>query len=109
LVGGILVTWLKATGDAIWILLSTGYFVYGEGGRRGQTLGKHAFSIRVVDLDSATPIGYGRAFIRFLGHFVSGFVFYLGYLWMLWDPERQCWHDKFAHDVVVPEAAYPVF
>jgi hypothetical protein len=27
---------------------------------------------------------------------------------MLWDPERQCWHDKFAGDYVVPVASYPV-
>jgi len=28
--------------------------------------------------------------------------------WMLWDREKQTWHDKFANDVVVPESAYPV-
>ena len=32
----------------------------------------------------------------------------LGYWWMLWDPEKQCWHDKFATDYVVPESAYPI-
>jgi len=39
---------------------------------------------------------------------VSWVVFLLGYLWMLWDSEKQCWHDKFAGDVVVPVSAYPV-
>jgi len=29
-------------------------------------------------------------------------------LWMLWDREKQCWHDKTANSVVVPEPAYPV-
>ena len=36
--------------------------------------------------------------------FVSIFSFIcilLGYLWMLWDGEKQCWHDKAARDVVV--------
>jgi uncharacterized RDD family membrane protein YckC len=32
----------------------------------------------------------------------------LGYLWMLWDKERQTWHDKFANSVVVPVSAYPI-
>ena len=32
----------------------------------------------------------------------------IGYLWMLWDKEKQCWHDKAANDVVVPVSAYPV-
>ena len=39
---------------------------------------------------------------------VSGFVCLLGYLWMLWDRERQTWHDKVANTVVVPTSAYPV-
>jgi hypothetical protein len=29
------------------------------------------------------------------------------YRWMPWDKESQCWHDKFAGDVVVPVSAYP--
>ena len=35
-------------------------------------------------------------------------MFLLGYFWMLWDREKQTWHDKFANDVVVPTSAYPV-
>jgi uncharacterized RDD family membrane protein YckC len=89
-------------------VLSVAYYTYCEGAPRGQTLGKHALAIRVIDLDTGGPIGYGRAFIRYIGRIVSAFVFYLGYIWMLWDPEKQCWHDKFAGDVVVPESAYPV-
>ena len=33
---------------------------------------------------------------------------FLGFFWMLWDKEKQCWHDKFASDVVVPVSAYPI-
>ena len=33
---------------------------------------------------------------------------YLGYFWMLWDGEKQTWHDKLATTVVVPVAYYPV-
>ena len=32
----------------------------------------------------------------------------LGYLWMLWDREKQCWQDKIATTVVVPVQYYPV-
>ena len=41
-------------------------------------------------------IGYARAFIRWLVSLVSGVVILLGYLWMLWDREKQTWHDKAA-------------
>jgi uncharacterized RDD family membrane protein YckC len=36
-----------------------------------------------------------------LGSLVSGWVFYLGYLWMLWDSEKQTWHDKMVSSVVI--------
>jgi uncharacterized RDD family membrane protein YckC len=42
-----------------------------------------------------------RAFARWIGRYVSALIIYIGYLWMLWDKEKQCWHDKFASDVVV--------
>ena len=32
---------------------------------------------------------------------VSGAVLGLGYLWMLWDAEKQTWHDKVAKTYVV--------
>ena len=75
----------------------------------GQTIGKRMLGIRVYDFGgSGGPIGYGRAFIRWLGRIISGIPCYLGYLWMLWDKEKQTWHDKLATTVVVPESAYPV-
>jgi uncharacterized RDD family membrane protein YckC len=100
---------LKGVGYALGILLSIGYVVYFEGGETGQTIGKRALGIRVYDFSgTGGPIGYGRAFIRWLGRIVSGIPCYLGYLWMIWDQEKQTWHDKLATTVVVPVSAYPV-
>jgi uncharacterized RDD family membrane protein YckC len=84
------------------------YFTYLEGGPTGQTLGKRALGIRVVDFSTGGPIGYGRGAIRYVGRILSGIVCLLGYLWMLWDKEKQTWHDKFATSVVVPVQYYPV-
>ena len=99
---------LKGAGEAIALLVSIAYFTYFEGGPTGQTVGKRTMGIRVISLDDGGPIGYGRGFIRWIGRIVSAIVFFLGYFWMLWDKESQCWHDKFAGDVVVPVSAYPV-
>jgi uncharacterized RDD family membrane protein YckC len=99
---------LKGVGYAIGFILDAGYFTYFEGGPTGQTPGKRVMGIRVIDFDGGGPIGYGRGFIRFLGRIVSAIVLYIGYLWMLWDKESQCWQDKFANTVVVPESSYPV-
>jgi uncharacterized RDD family membrane protein YckC len=107
-IAGILEAALKGVGSAIAILVTIAYYTYFEGSERGQTPGKSALGIRVISLDGSGPIGYGRAFIRWIGRYVSAIVFLLGYLWMLWDKEKQCWHDKFASDVVVPVSAYPL-
>jgi uncharacterized RDD family membrane protein YckC len=72
-------------------------------GRTGQTIGKSAVNIRVVDATTGQPIGPGRALGRSLfAAFISGNVCLLGYLWMLWDENKQTWHDKIVSCVVVP-------
>jgi len=88
-------------------LVSLAYFTYFEGGPTGQTLGKKALGIRVYDFrQGASSIGYGRGFLRQIGKYLSAIPLGLGYLWMLWDKEKQCWQDKIAGTVVVPADAY---
>jgi uncharacterized RDD family membrane protein YckC len=95
-----------ATG--LYVVVGAVYFTAFIGSARGQTLGQMTLGIRVIGLDDGASIGYGRAFIRWLVSLISAVVFLLGYLWMLWDHEKQCWHDKAANDVVVPVSAYPL-
>ena len=95
------------TASAIGLLVGLAYFTYFEGGATGQTLGKRVLGIRVYDFGGGGSIGYGRAVVRYLGRYVSAIVILLGYFWMLWDKEKQTWHDKFANAVVVPVSAYP--
>jgi uncharacterized RDD family membrane protein YckC len=93
---------LGTTGSLLGFLLSLAYFTYFHGST-GQTPGDAALSIRVVDIrdNPGQPIGYGRALVRALVSIVSALVFLLGYLWMLWDPRKQTWHDKAAGCVPV--------
>lgn len=100
---------LKGAGGSVLVLLvEIAYFTLLVGSPRGQTLGQQALGIRVISFDTGGSIGYSRAFIRWIGGILSAICLLLGYLWMLWDDERQCWHDKLAGDVVVPVSAYPV-
>jgi uncharacterized RDD family membrane protein YckC len=62
----------------------------------------------VIDFRAGGPIGYPRAFIRYIARILSALPFLLGYFWMLWDREKQTWHDKLSNSVVVPTSAYPV-
>jgi uncharacterized RDD family membrane protein YckC len=92
---------LGNVGAALTLIVGIVYYTYFHGST-GQTPGDAALSIRIVDRDGGGSIGYPRAFIRWLVSIVSALVFLLGYLWMLWDSEKQCWHDKAANNVVIP-------
>ena len=92
--------------QAVSTIVSLAYFTYFEGGPSGATPGKRAMGIRVYDFREGGAIGYGRGFLRQIGKWLSTIPLFLGYFWMLWDKEKQCWHDKVANDVVVPADAY---
>jgi uncharacterized RDD family membrane protein YckC len=98
----------EAGGSALNLLVALGYFGYLEGSPSGQTIGKRALGIRVIDFRTGGPIGFGRGVLRYPARFLSALPLLLGYFWMLWDKEKQTWHDKLIGDVVVPVSAYPV-
>jgi uncharacterized RDD family membrane protein YckC len=100
IVSGILRAVLHDAGAVIGILIDIAYFTYFEGSS-GQTLGKSACNIKVIDDSTGGSIGYGRAFLRWIGRIISTIPIFLGYFWMLWDGNKQCWHDKIANDFVV--------
>jgi uncharacterized RDD family membrane protein YckC len=74
-------------------------------GSRSQTFGKMALGIKVVDAESRSPIGYGRAFRRWLSTATLRALFtiptVIDHLWPLHDSRNQALHDKFARSVVV--------
>jgi uncharacterized RDD family membrane protein YckC len=68
----------------------------------GQTWGRRIVGIKVVRVDNGQPIGWGRAIGRtLLEGSISGWICYLGFLWMLWDDNKQTWHDKIVGSIVV--------
>jgi uncharacterized RDD family membrane protein YckC len=107
-VTGVLRLVLGSAGQALSILVGLAYYVYLEGSPSGQTVGKRALNIRVVRFQDGGPLGYGTAALRYVCRFLSTIPCLLGYFWMLWDPQKQTWHDKLAGTVVVPTASYPV-
>ncbi len=72
-------------------------------GRTGRTWGRSVRNLRVVDDQTGEPIGFARAVGRTLFANVISNILFLGYLWMLWDPDQRTWHDKVAHTIVVVE------
>jgi uncharacterized RDD family membrane protein YckC len=101
-------SWVKVSVDPRALLLLIAYFSFFEGSASGQTVGKKLLNIRVVDLGNGQPIGFVRAAVRNVVAYFVSVIFLLGYLWMLWDEEKQTWHDKVTSSVVVPTDAFPV-
>lgn len=66
----------------------------------GRSPGKWLMGIRIVRADGKR-LSMGTALLRYVAYALSGFFFSLGYLWMLWDANRQTWHDKVAKTYVV--------
>lgn len=88
------VVYLIAIVAAIW-------YVGEYEGNRGATIGKQVMKCTVVRKGTDQPLGFGRAVGRQLAKIVSGIPCYLGYLWMLWDSDKQTWHDKIAEAQVI--------
>jgi len=66
----------------------------------GATPGDMIQGVKVVTTDEQS-FGLGTSVVRFIGYLVSWFVFCLGFLWVIWDKDKQGWHDKMAKTYVV--------
>ena len=67
---------------------------------KGTTIGGIVCGLRVVRLDDR-PLDWPTTVVRALGCFLSLAVAGLGFVWVVFDSERQSWHDKIAGTVVV--------
>lgn len=81
------------------LLAGATYFTWFHG-MGGRTPGKMLLGLRVIQA-SGDPMTPGIAFLRWVGYFISGFVFCLGFLWIAFDGRKQGWHDKIAATVVI--------
>ncbi len=79
------------------------YYVYLHGAY-GQTFGKMAVRVRVLNEDGSR-LGYRRSFLRWLGYLLCDLTLDLGYVWAAFDPRKQGLHDKICRTIVVHENA----
>jgi len=80
-------------------ILTIAYYTYFHGST-GQTPGKMLCKLKVVRVNGGL-LGYGKAFLRWVGYVLSGFIFCLGFLWAGWDKNKQAWHDKIVGTYVI--------
>ena len=103
---------IAADADAIGIILyvlgfaaAIGFQIWNfvmKQGTTGYSIGKGLMGIKVVGVNTGQPIGTGSGFVRWLMHaFIDGAICYLGFLWPLWDAQKQTWGDKVASSIVI--------
>lgn len=82
----------------LWMLAAAtfaGFYVW-----KGATLGGLVLRLKVVRLDGRR-IDFPCALVRTCTTFFSVLFGGIGWLWCLWDKDRQAWHDMLAGTVVV--------
>ncbi len=82
---------LVLLGVMIMIVLPAAYIIFMVA--KGQTLGNKVAGMRFLTPEGNAP-GFGRSFVRFIVQYLISGIFFIGYLWMFWDPQQQTLHDK---------------
>jgi serine/threonine-protein kinase len=109
LLGGALLAGGSLSGGGFFLLAALAaswlYFLWLTASS-GQTLGKKMLKIKVVDASGDAP-GWGKSFMRYVvGFGLENLLMYimiglLGWLWPLWDANKQAWHDKIGGTFVI--------
>ena len=89
----------KENGNVLSFLLGLGYSVWMLS-NYSATVGMMVLKIKITK-ESGGKITYKGATLRYFASILSGIALGIGYLWMIWDPKKQTWHDKIAKTVVV--------
>jgi uncharacterized RDD family membrane protein YckC len=94
----------RAVAGIINLILVFAYFGY-FWSARGQSIGMMAFGFKVRDVATGQYPTVGKAILRgFIWWLEVGFTIciigFIGWGWMLWDPQKQAIHDKIAGTIV---------
>ena len=83
----------------LFLVVAVAYFA-GMWTWRGTTIGGIVLKLKVVRTDGQ-PITVVVAVVRGLAAAFSVVIFFLGFLWIAWDKDKQGWHDKIAGTAVI--------
>jgi uncharacterized RDD family membrane protein YckC len=92
-------TGITLVGD-LWAL-AVGIWFSVQVGQTGASPGMRVMGLRCINKNSGQPIGGGLGFVRSLAHFLDSIICYIGWLWPLWDRDRQTLADKIMSTIVI--------
>jgi uncharacterized RDD family membrane protein YckC len=67
----------------------------------GASIGKIVMKIRVIEINTLQYPNVISSLNRAIFRIISEMLFYLGFLWGMFEPNKQSWHDKTARTLVV--------
>lgn len=67
----------------------------------GASLGKIVAKIRIIEIETLDNPRFFVSFNRAVFRIISEMIFYLGFLWGMFTPTRQTWHDLTAKTLVI--------
>ncbi|MEM7343483.1 MAG: RDD family protein [Chloroflexota bacterium] len=95
-----LISYIALLIQCVILLMSISYFILFWTLVGGRTPGKMILGIKIISVDGS-PITFGQALLRYIGHFISYIPACLGFAWVSFDEKRQGWADKIAKTYVV--------
>lgn len=98
LVVAMLNAFLPGPARLFWLLLAAYHVCFWMW--RGTTPGGIILGLRVIRTD-ARALTWPVAIVRAVSGLISLLPAGLGFLWVLWDPNRQSWHDRIAGTTIV--------
>ncbi|HEY5250620.1 MAG TPA: RDD family protein [Acidimicrobiales bacterium] len=81
--------------------IAFGIYLSVQVGQTGQSPGMRVVGLKCIGMQSGQPIGGGLGFVRSLAHILDSLICYIGWLFPLWDSQRQTLGDKIMNTVVV--------
>jgi len=87
--------WYRAGLIALTASFFAGFWCY-----RGQTLGMRAWRLKVVD-HQGNELSPATAMLRFTAACFSTAAFGMGFIWILFDPDKLSWHDRLSRTRIV--------
>ncbi|NDJ60843.1 MAG: RDD family protein, partial [Chloroflexi bacterium] len=87
-------------GGIISFIIGLGYNWFFWTQWNGQTPGKRLMNIRVIKANGE-PLTFTDSLLRYVGYYINTFLLMIGWIWAIFDSNRQGFHDKLASTYVV--------
>jgi uncharacterized RDD family membrane protein YckC len=85
-----------------WLLWIGLFLFFGtQVGQYGSTPGMRTIGLRCVSIKDGQLIGTTNGIVRALAHFVDGIICFVGWLFPLWDAQKQTIADKLMGTIVI--------